>query len=175
MDLASLLNLFGITNTLGQLTPQPGTSRKPTPQTIAPGKIDLPPAPAPATPAPAVPGNQRIPIPTARPAGVGGLLGELFGPSISPSQQGVVSDNPSQGPGAAVTPDAPTAPVSIMDALRQITQPAGARAPAAPAPPGPARMAPGAASRLIGGQNPLAQVAQTPPIMILLSKLLGGR
>jgi hypothetical protein len=179
MDPGSLLmRLFGALtlnngySSIGQQTPQPGTSRQPIPQTVAPGKIDLPAVPAAPAPAPAVPGNQRIPIPTARPMG---LIPQIFGPSISPSQEGVVSESPSQGPDAAVSPDAPVNPTSIMEAIQRITQPAGPRAPTAPAPPGPARMAPGAASKLIGGQNPLAQVAQTPPVMVLLSKLLGGR
>jgi hypothetical protein len=147
MDPGSLLmRLFGALtlnngySSIGQQTPQPGTSRHP--------------------------------IPTARPMG---LIPQIFGPSISPSQEGVVSESPSQGPDAAVSPDAPVNPTSIMEAIQRITQPAGPRAPTAPAPPGPARMAPGAASKLIGGQNPLAQVAQTPPVMVLLSKLLGGR
>ena len=145
-------------------------------------ETNIPPEPVvAASPAPAPEQTTRpgaIPIPQARPAMpeiLAKTLGVPFGPSISPSQEGVMA-SPSQGPGEAVTqPDGAMSPLAKLGEILQLGQQsggdmAGARA---PAPPGPSRMSRGALPQLIGGQNPLAQ--QRVPVIELLSKLLGGR
>lgn len=150
----------------------PGAAPAGVPVPVSP-KVDLPPVPGATQQIPPVPGNQRIPMPTARPPD---LLGMLMGPSAPPSQEGAMY-SPSQGPGDAVTQATPDTQTPVSAAMRA---PPGAgagaaSAPRAPAPPGPNRMSPGMLNALIGGQNPLAAGAQTPPVMALLSKLLGGR
>lgn len=189
MDLSQLLSIL-MGNTTGPSTPvyPPGVSlNRPqggqVPNGLAPPQVvgqrtDLPVLP-PAHPVPVVPGNQRIPVPTARPtgmentiAGVSALSG--YGPSVSPSQEGVMA-SPSQGPGEAVTqPDPVSRMPGIMEAIQRMTEGNSApAAPRAPAPPAPNRMAPGQLPALIGGQNPLAP--QQTPVIAMLSRLLGGR
>lgn len=177
-------------SSMGTRTPQPGTPRMHIPQqSVAPGRTDLPSgagaAITPPIPQTTVPGAQTLPTPQPTSqdniiSGIARLSGQPFGPSISPSQAGTapVTQSPSQGPGAAVTPtlqDKLGAKLpSILEALKGLSAGGGGGGsmPQAPAPPSPSRLAPGAVNALLGGQNPLAQ--QRAPQMALLSQLLRG-
>jgi len=150
----------------------PGAAPAAVPVPVSP-KVDLPPVPGATPQIPPVPGNQRIPIPAARPANP---LSMLFGPSISPSQAGTWSDNPSQGPGEAVSAGKPLGGlISILEALMAAPGEGASapRAPSAPAPPSANRLPPGMLNALLGGKNPLAQ--SRAPNTPMLSRLLGGR
>jgi hypothetical protein len=188
--MASILDIIQSlmgTSSIGTRTPQPGTPRMNIPQASAPGRTDLPSgvAIAPTIPQTTVPGAQTLPTPQPTSqeniiSGIARLSGQPMGPSISPSQAGTapVTQSPSQGPGAAVAPTAMdqlgAKLPSILEALKGLSAGGGGGGsmPQAPAPPSPSRLAPGAVSTLLGGQNPLAQ--SRAPQMALLSQLLRG-